>query len=247
MDTHLLTDRVALVTGAGRGIGRAIAIKLAARGAKVAINDLDPASARTVAEELGGLAAPADVAGRAAAEAMVARVLDHFGRVDILVNNAGADHACPLVEMSEEEWDRYLAINLKSVYFCSKAVLPSMLETGKGRIVSLSSQTGRQGALKGGIHYATAKAGVLGFTRTLARQVSSRGITVNAIAPGIIDTDLVRSNLDPATLEALEASLPIGRLGQASEVAGVVAFLVSDDASYVTGATIDINGGSWMG
>ena len=178
---------------------------------------------------------------------MVAQVLDHFGSVDILVNNAGADHPCPLTEMDEDEWQRLIDVNLKSVYLCAKAVLPAMIARGRGRIVNLSSQVGRQGALKGGIHYSAAKAGVLGFTRTLARQVGRDGITVNAIAPGIIDTDFVRGNLDPATIETLRQALPIGRLGRPEEVASVVAFLVSDDASYVTGATLDINGGSWMG
>lgn len=240
---------VALVTGSGRGIGRATAESLLARGARVVINDLDADRAIATASELGAnaVAMPADVSSKFAVSEMVNTIVERFGRLDILVNNAGMDHAAPITDIEEEEWDRFMAVNLKSVYLCSKAVLPVMIERQAGRIVNVSSLVARQGALNGGIHYATTKAGILGFTRTLARQVAKHGITVNAVAPGVIDTELIRENVAPATREQLIKAIPLGRIGTIKNVGDTIAFLTSDEAEYITGATIDINGGLWMG
>lgn len=240
---------VALVTGSGRGIGRATAESLLARGARVVINDLDADRAIATASELGAnaVAMPADVSSKFAVSEMVNTIVERFGRLDILVNNAGMDHAAPITDIEEDEWDRFMAVNLKSVYLCSKAVLPVMIERQAGRIVNVSSLVARQGALNGGIHYATTKAGILGFTRTLARQVAKHGITVNAVAPGVIDTELIRENVAPATREQLIKAIPLGRIGTIKNVGDTIAFLTSDEAEYITGATIDINGGLWMG
>ena len=240
---------VALVTGSGRGIGRATAESLLARGARVVINDLDADRAIATASELGAnaVAMPADVSSKFAVSEMVNTIVERFGRLDILVNNAGMDHAAPITDIEEDEWDRFMAVNLKSVYLCSKAVLPVMIERQAGRIVNVSSLVARQGALNGGIHYATTKAGILGFTRTLARQVAKHGITVNAVARGVIDTELIRENVAPATREQLIKAIPLGRIGTIKNVGDTIAFLTSDEAEYITGATIDINGGLWMG
>ena len=240
---------VALVTGSGRGIGRATAEALLARGARVVINDLDADRATATARELGtnAVAMPADVSSKTAVNAMVNAIMERFGRLDVLVNNAGMDRAALITEIEEDEWDRFMAVNLKSVYLCSKAVLPAMIELERGRIVNLASLVARQGALNGGIHYATTKAGILGFTRTLARQVAKHGITVNAVAPGVIDTELIRENVAPATREKLINAIPLGRVGTVKNVGDTIAFLASDEAEYITGATIDINGGLWMG
>jgi NAD(P)-dependent dehydrogenase (short-subunit alcohol dehydrogenase family) len=244
-----LEGKVAIVTGSGRGIGRAVAEILAARGAAVLVNDLDAARAERTAAEIGGraIAVPADVSKAAEVADLVGTAIARFGGVDILVNNAGMDRAAPIADITEEEWDRFMAVNLKSVFLCSKAVLPSMIERGGGRIVSLASIVARQGALNGGIHYATTKAGILGFTRTLARQIAKHGITVNAIAPGVVDTDLIRENVKPEMRERLIQAIPLGRLAETRDIAGTIAFLVSDEAAYLTGATLDVNGGLWMG
>jgi NAD(P)-dependent dehydrogenase (short-subunit alcohol dehydrogenase family) len=240
---------VALVTGSGRGIGRATAASLLARGARVVINDLDADRAIATAGELGAnaVAIPADVSSKISVSEMVNAIVERFGRLDVLVNNAGMDHAAPITDIEEDEWDRFMAVNLKSVYLCSRAVLPAMIERQWGRIVNVSSLVARQGALNGGIHYATTKAGMLGFTRTLARQVAKHGITVNAVAPGVIDTELIRENVAPATREQLIKAIPLGRIGTIKNVGDTIAFLASDEAEYITGATIDINGGLWMG
>lgn len=244
-----LAGRVALVTGAGRGIGAAIANALAARGAAVIVNDIDVALARQRAAALGerALAAPGDASAAADVRHVVEAGIAAFGRIDILVNNAGQDRAVPILDLEEEEWDRFMAVNLKSAFLFSKAVLPGMIERGHGRIVCMSSIVAHQGAMNGGIHYATTKAGMLGFARTLARQMAKTGVTVNAIAPGIVDTDLIRTHMKPEMREKVTQAIPMGRLAEPAEIGRAVAFLVSDDASYLTGATLDVNGGFWIG
>ncbi|BCB20219.1 glucose 1-dehydrogenase [Bosea sp. ANAM02] len=247
--TSPLAGRVALVTGAGRGIGGAIADALAARGAAVIVNDIDEGLARQRAAALGerALAAPGDASAAADVRRVVEAGIAAFGRIDILVNNAGQDRAVPILELEEEEWDRFMVVNLKSAFLFSKAVLPGMIERGQGRIVCMSSIVAHQGAMNGGIHYATTKAGMLGFARTLARQMARTGVTVNAIAPGVVDTDLIRTHMKPEMREKVTQAIPMGRLADPAEIGRAVAFLVSDDASYLTGATLDVNGGFWIG
>lgn len=245
----MLKGKVALVTGAGRGIGNAVARGLADRGATLAVNDLDATTAAAATAEIGNgaIAVAGDVSDEAVVTSMVETTLAKLGRIDILVNNAGMDRAASIVDISVDEWDRFMAVNLRSVFLCSRTVLPHMRERGSGSIVNLSSIVGRQGALNGGIHYATTKAGILGFTRTLARQTATQGITVNAVAPGVIDTDLIRENVTPEARERLTSAIPKQRLGETGEVANAIAFLASDEARYITGATLDVNGGFWMG
>lgn len=244
-----LAGKVALVTGAGRGIGRAVGIELARAGAQVAINDLVEAKAHESASAVGEGARGfvADVSDKAQVDAMVAEVTSAFGSIDILVNNAGMDHAASILDIDEAEWDRFMQVNLKSVYLCTRAVLPGMIERRFGRVVSMASQVAEQGAMNGGIHYATTKAGILGFTRTLARQMAAHNITANAVAPGVVDTDLIRENVTPENRERLRAMIPLGRLADPADVARVVTFLASPGADYITGATIDVNGGMRIG
>lgn len=244
-----LAGKVAIVTGSGRGIGFAVARALHVAGANIVVNDIDSDRASHAVQQLGdrAIAVSADVSSESDVNAIIAAANERFGGVDILINNAGMDHAVPISDISEAEWDRFMAVNLKSVFLCSKAVLPLMRERGGGRIVNLSSIVARQGAMNGGIHYATTKAGILGFTRTLARQVAADKITVNAVAPGVIDTDLIRENIVPAVREQLISSIPLNRLGDPTDVGRAIRFLVSEEASYITGATLDINGGFWIG
>ncbi len=249
MSETSLQGRVALVTGAGRGIGGAIADALAARGASIVVNDIDETLAKTRAAKLGKKAIA--VQGDASSANDVRRTVDAgiaaFGKIDILVNNAGQDRAVSILDLEEDEWDRFMAVNLKSAFLFSKAVLPGMIDRKHGRIVCMSSIVAHQGAMNGGIHYATTKAGMLGFARTLARQMAKTGVTVNAIAPGVVDTDLIRTHMKPEMRERVTQAIPLGRLADPSEIGKAVAFLVSDDASYVTGATLDVNGGFWIG
>ncbi|QDY68211.1 SDR family NAD(P)-dependent oxidoreductase [Qingshengfaniella alkalisoli] len=244
-----LCGKTAIVTGSGRGIGRGIVSALHARGAQVAVVDIDPATSAETATVLGDrtIAITADVSSSAAVKEMVEQVVDRFGGIDILVNNAGIDRAIPILDMSEEEWDRLMNINLKSVFLCTKAVLPSIIERGGGCVISTSSIVARQGAMNGGIHYAASKGAILAFTKTLARQMANKGIRANAIAPGVVDTDLIREHMPEDVREKVMSAIPVGRLAQTEEIGGLVAYLVSDEARYITGATFDINGGFWIG
>lgn len=241
--------RVALVTGSGRGIGNAVARALIATGAKVAVNDLDEERAREAAEALGPAATafPADVSSSEQVKSMVESVHAALGPIDFLVNNAGMDRAAPIEDIEEDEWDRFMAVNLKSVYLCSRTVLPTMKKRRFGRIVSMSSIVAHQGAMNGGIHYATTKAGILGFTRTLARQMAPYNITANAIAPGVVDTDLIRENMTSDNRARIEKMIPRGRLATPDDIGQAVAYLVSPSGDYVTGATLNVNGGIWIG
>ena len=241
--------KIALVTGSGRGIGNAVARALIATGAKVAVNDLDEERTHQAAEALGPAATafPADVSSSDQVKAMVESVHAELGPIDFLVNNAGMDRAAPIEDIEEDEWDRFMAVNLKSVYLCSRTVLPTMKERRFGRIVSMSSIVAHQGAMNGGIHYATTKAGILGFTRTLARQMAQYNITANAIAPGVVDTDLIRENMTPENRARIEKMIPRGRLATPDDIGQAVAYVVSPSGDYITGATLNINGGIWIG
>ena len=243
--------KVAIVTGAGRGMGRAVALRLAAGGASVAINDLRLEDAQRVADELRSsgaksLAVEGDVTYNGDVRRVVNSTIDAFGAVHILINNAGVLRPTPVIDIEEDEWDFVVGVNLKGTYLCSRAVLPAMRDQGWGRIVNFSSTAGKNVSTVGGAHYTAAKAGILGFTRHLAKEEAGHGITVNSVCPGLIDTEMVRDTISDARADAYAASFPIQRLGQPEEVAELVAFLASDRASYITGASLDINGGDLM-
>jgi 2-hydroxycyclohexanecarboxyl-CoA dehydrogenase len=244
--------QVAIVTGAARGIGNAIAARLCATGMGVALCDVDADGVRAAAAQLaaGGrrtLAVPLDVSDGAAVRAAVARVTAELGPVGVLVNNAGIDEIGPFLESREETWDRLIAVNLKGTLLCSRAVLDGMIERGDGRIVNLGSDAGRVGSTGEAVYSAT-KGGVIAFTKTLAREVAKHGIRVNCVCPGPTDTALLAQvgAYSQKLYEGLARAIPLRRLGEPDEIAAVVAFLVSDDARYVTGQTLSVNGGLTM-
>ena len=247
-----LKERTALVTGGGRGIGRAVAEGLAAAGAGVVVNYLaDEASARRTVAAIRGSggrawALQADVADPAQVEALFARAGERLGGgLDILVNNAGGPGARrPIAEMSLEEWRRCLAVNLDGVFLCTRAAMP-LLPDGRGRIVNVTSISARSGGGPGGGHYAAAKGGVSNFTRACAKELAPRGITVNGVAPGVIDTDLHRAT-PREELASVTSQVPLGRAGTAAEVAASVVFLCGDEARYITGEILEVNGGLRM-
>ena len=243
--------KVALVTGAGQGMGRAVSERLSSGGARLVINDADANSAAGTTAALVGhgedaVAIAGDVSSGNDVSRMVEKTLGRFGSLDILVNNAGVLRPTAVIDIEEEEWDWVLNVNLKGTYLCSRAVLPGMREQGWGRIINFSSTAGKSVSTVGGAHYTAAKAGILGFTRHLAKEAAAFGITVNSICPGLINTEMVRSTIDKKQTEAYAQSFPITRLGEPSEVAELVAFLASDKAAYITGASLDINGGDLM-
>ena len=243
-----LAGRVALVTGASRGIGRAIAVQLASAGATVVAGaraDHAGAVQRQI-EEAGGaaVAITLDVTAPESIGAAARTALDRCGRVDILVNNAGIVRDQLLMRMKAEEWDAVMATNLTAAYRLCQAVLRPMLKQRSGRIVNIASVVGQSGN-PGQANYAASKAGLIGFTKSLAQEVASRGITVNVVAPGMIETDMTAA-LDERAQAALRERIPMGRLGSPEEVAGVVRFLASDEASYITGQVIGVNGGMYM-
>jgi 3-oxoacyl-[acyl-carrier protein] reductase len=245
-----LSNKVAIVTGSGRGIGKAIALRLAEAGASVVVNDVgDAAPVEAVVSEIkamGGqaLAVLADVSSASEVERLVAEATSAYGRIDILVNNAGIARDQLLLRMTEEEWDRVLAVDLKSVFLCTRAVLKYMVKERRGRIISIASIVGIVGNA-GQANYAAAKAGIIGFTRTVAKEVASRGITVNAVAPGFIDTEMTQG-LKAEWKEELKKRIPLGRLGSPQDVAEAVAFLSSDAAGYITGQVLVVDGGMAM-
>lgn len=245
-----LAGQAAIVTGAARGIGRAIAVALAREGAAVVVNYREQAEAavgvvRTI-RELGAdaVAVRADVTDPAAARSLVASAIDRWGRLDILVNNAGVAMYRLLLDMSVDEWDAVMAVHLRGAFNCSQAALPHMIRAGRGRIINISSVWGQVGAANE-VAYSTAKAGLIGFTRALAKEVSRAGITVNAVAPGAIETDML-AGLSGEELAELADSIPLGRLGRPEEVAAAVVYLASPAAAYLTGQVISPNGGMAM-
>ena len=246
----LLEGKVALVTGASRGIGRAIVLKLAAEGAKVAINfagsTAKAEAVKTEIEEHGGEAilVQASVADPAAVEDMIRKVIDAFGRIDILVNNAGIAKDGLLIKMKDEDFDAVLNTNLKGVFYCTKAVAKLMMKQRYGRIVNMSSVVGLIGNA-GQTNYAAAKAGVIGFSKSAAKELAARGVTVNMVAPGFIDTDMT-ANLPEKVREATLEGIPMKKMGSPENIADAVAFLVSDNASYITGQVINVDGGMVM-
>ena len=246
-----LSERVAIVTGGGRGIGRAIALKLAEAGATVIINDVgDSEPAEGVAEEIRkmgreSLVVLADVSQSTEVASLVSNTVEKYGKIDILVNNAGITRDQLIVRMSDDDWDKVLGINLKGVFVCSKAVLRPMMKQRWGRIISISSIVGLIGN-PGQANYASAKAGIIGLTRTIAKEVASRGITANAIAPGFIDTPMTQQ-LPEERKQELMNQVPLGFLGTPRDVAEVVAFLASEEARYITGQVVTVDGGISLG
>jgi 3-oxoacyl-[acyl-carrier protein] reductase len=240
-------SKVAIVTGAAQGIGRATAAELASQGATAVVADVDANLAAATAREISGrgLSAEAvevDVSQKASVVRMVERVLERFGRIDVLVNNAGiAGRAVPLEEVTDDDWERMMAVDLSSVFYCCRAVVPHMVERRAGAIVNVASIAGKEGN-PNMIPYSTAKAGVIGFTKALAKEVAPLGIRVNAVAPAVIETVILKQ-LTPQQVEYMKSKIPLGRLGQPEEVASVIAFLASDGASFVTGQCYDCSGG----
>jgi 3-oxoacyl-[acyl-carrier protein] reductase len=244
---EMLNGELALVTGASRGIGAAIAARLSADGARVVGTATTPEGAARISEKLaakGGRGAVLDVSSQASIDALLEDVEAKEGAIGILCNNAGITRDTLLLRMKPEDWDAVIQTNLASVFRLSKAVLRGMMKARKGRIISITSVVGLTGN-PGQANYAAAKAGIIGFTKSLAREVGSRGITANAIAPGFIDTDMTRA-LTEAQHAALNAQIPLGRLGQPSDIAAAVAFLCSADGAYITGETLHVNGGMYM-
>ena len=242
-----MSAKVALVTGSSRGIGRSIALRLAADGFQVVVNYRSGAEAAAevvgAIEAAGGeaLAIQADVTEGTAVEALVAQTLERFGRLDVLVNNAGVTRDGLLMRMKDEDWDMVIATNLRSVFLASRAVLRVMMRQRAGRIINITSISGLSGNA-GQCNYAAAKAGIVGFTRSLAKEAGSRGITVNAVAPGYVPTDLT-SDLPQALLDEAVKVTPLGRLGSPQDVAGAVSFFASDDAAFITGQVLRVDGG----
>jgi 3-oxoacyl-[acyl-carrier protein] reductase len=243
----MLNGEIALVSGASRGIGAAIAERLAAEGARVIGTATTAEGAARITENLsarGGRGAVLNVTSQESIDALIADIEGKEGAIGILCNNAGITRDNLLLRMKEDEWDSVIQTNLASVFRLSKAVLRGMMKARKGRIVNITSVVGLTGN-PGQVNYAAAKAGILGLTKSLAREIGSRGITVNAIAPGFIDTDMTRG-LNEAQHAALNAQIPLGRLGQPADIAAAAAFLCSPDGAYITGETLHVNGGMYM-
>ena len=248
MSERNLAGQVALVTGASRGIGRSIAAELAERGARVfgtATSDAGAQAIGVALEASGGKGLVLDVRDAAACDATISTVQQEGGALHILVNNAGITQDTLAMRMRDEDWDAVIATNLSAVFRLSRGVLRGMVKARAGRIVNITSVVGSAGNA-GQVNYAAAKAGIAGMTRALAREVGSRGITVNCVAPGFIDTDMTK-NLAAAQIDALTGQIPLGRLGKPEDIAAAVAFLASPAASYITGTTLHVNGGMYMG
>ncbi len=245
-----LQGRIALVTGASQGIGRACALALARAGATVALAARSQDKLAAVAAEIAAAGGQAeafalDVAGEESLKAGAKAVLEHYGKVEILVNNAGITRDGLMMAMKRTDWDDVLGTNLTGAFLLTQALLRPMLKNRWGRIINISSVVGRTGQA-GQVNYASSKAGLIGLTRSLAREVASRGITVNAVAPGYIETPMT-AVLEDKQREAMMAAIPLGRPGTAEEIAQSVAFLASDAAAYITGHVLDVNGGMFMG
>lgn len=245
--SQILAGEIALVTGASRGIGAAIADAMAARGARVIGTATSDGGAQAITErmsEWGGAGRKLDVTDGAAVEALVDSIASEFGPVSILVNNAGITRDQLLLRMKDEDWNAILDTNLSSVFRTSKAVLRGMMKARKGRIISIASVIGLTGNA-GQANYAAAKAGIIAFSKSLAKEIGSRGITVNVVAPGFVETDMTRA-LPEAQKDAMQGQIALGRFGSPGDIAEAVAFLASPAAAYITGETLHVNGGMYM-
>lgn len=247
----LIQGKVAIITGAGQGIGKAIALTFAKEGGIPVIVDLNGKTAREVELEIvvnGGKARSyeLDVSDVGGLKAMVEHVAEEFGTVDILVNNAGILHSTPIEDITEQEWDKMMNVNLKSTFFAMQQVLPFMKKQKQGRIINMASLAGRMGGYANGVAYSASKAGIIGLTMAVARRVAGFNITVNAVAPGTTESEIIKQ-FSLEQQESLRQLIPLQRLGKTQNIADVVAFLASDKAEFITGATIDVNGGMFMG
>lgn len=253
MNSNNLKDKIALVTGSSQGIGRGIALELGKRGAVVIVNyrDVDNLEkAKNVVGEIkdsGGIAVAmeCDVTDSRAVAALFKNIKDKFGRLDILANNAGTSQPKDIFEITDEDWDRLIKTNLTSGFYCSRQAMFMMRDQRYGRIVFTSSVVGHRGALFGHVHYAATKAGQMGMVKTLARTGAPYGITVNAVAPGIVDTELLHKTHGDEGVKELAKTIPLG-LGSVYDIGNAVAFLCSDEAHYITGITLDVNGGTYF-
>ena len=247
----IMNGKVAIVTGAGQGIGRAIALSLSEKGANLVIADINGKTAFKVAKEIEksgrkAISVQSDVSKVNDIKRLVEMTVQKFSTVDILVNNAGILHTTKIEDITEEEWDRMMSVNLKSMFFMSQQVLPYMKSQKSGRIINISSLAGRMGGYANGVAYSASKAGVIGLTMALARRVAEFDITVNAIAPGIVESEMIKQ-ISAEEREILKQTIPVKRLGKPENIAEVVAFLASGASSFITGAVIDVNGGIFMG
>jgi 2-hydroxycyclohexanecarboxyl-CoA dehydrogenase len=244
-----LENKIAIVTGAGSGIGRGIAEKLAAEGATVIVGDINTDAAHETAAALGNgsIGVSADVTNRESVDAMVADAVEKFGRIDILVNNAGWDKVEPFLQSKVPDWDRVIAINLYGTLHCSQAVLTVMAQQGHGTVINIGSDAGRVGS-SGEAVYSAAKGGIIAFTKTAAREMARNKVTVNCVCPGPADTPLFAgiSAENPKLREALERAIPLRRLAQPADLANAVAFFASDEAAFITGQTLSVSGGLTM-
>jgi len=239
---------VAIVTGAARGLGRAAAERLYEQGASLAVHARDLARAAAVADALGerAFAVEGDLALEGVPAAIVRRTVERFGRVDVLVNNAALPLTTRFEQIGAEEWRRALEVNMTAPFLLIQAAVPHMKVQGYGRVVNVSSTAGRMVSTLGGAHYTASKTGLLGLTRAAAKELGKYGITVNAVCPGMIDTELTRASASPERLASLAQGFPVPRLGTAREVADLICFAASEEAGYITGASLDINGGDLM-
>ena len=242
------TGRVVIITGAVRGLGRACAVRFYELGASVAVNVREQSRAQEVASALGAraLAVPGDITTDGIAAEIVRRTIERFGRLDILVNNAAHARSTRFEALGVEEWRLALETNMTAPFLLMRAALPAMRAQSYGRIINISSSAGRSVSTLGGAHYTASKTGLLGLTRAAAKELGKFGVTVNAICPGMIDTELTRENASDELLERLTASYPVPRLGRPLEVADLICFVASEAAGYITGASFDINGGDLM-
>jgi len=243
--------RSIIVTGAGQGIGKAIATRFARDGGSVLVADVNADQVRDLAaaltaEGLRAVACSVNVTDAAQVRAMVDTAIKAFGGVDVLVNNAGILRSTRIVAITPEEWDLVMAVNVKGVFLCSQAVHDSMASRGGGRIVHMASLAGRATSTLGGAHYTTSKAAVLGLMRHMAREWARDGITSNAVSPGMVDTPMARGGTDDVRMKEIVSGIPMGRLAEPDEIANLVCFLASDEARYITGASVDIHGGEMI-
>ncbi len=244
----MLKGKTAIITGSGRGIGRAIALAMAAQGANIVVNDVNMESAGAVVAEIAAMgrqaiAVKADVTAEDQVKAMVEMCINHFGKLDILVNNAGIIQTAPVTEIDGKDWDRVMEVNLKGVFLCCKAALAPMKAQHGGKIINIASVAGKRGGgLLGNSCYSASKGGVIAFTKSLARESGPFGINVNAITPAFTDTEMTRS-IAPEKKEFIIKMLPLGRVGQPADIAGAVCFLASDMSDYMTGEIMDVDGG----